>query len=379
MISQRDSLLNFTDRSWNELYEVVDDPRFSGCASRQIYEDLIKDGRIIPFCDYLKRFLYINAGLSGSYQDIPTAEYQSILRSSFYETQTPVSLDDVTCRFSAVSANWLKQNTVSRDTVLLLGFGLALSLSEVNDFFLKALHTEALRDADPKELIAAYCYDHAFSYPTFEALWERYKNSDLKEARDAEEAVLFDQLKKLNARKAVPGEKNFQMFLKLYRQTQLTLAEDYDRSAFLGYRPFRADHISPADIEAMLYEGVPFDENDNLLPLKASSLYGIFSNRRLTRKRIRSLLQRELPVDRSDLITLNFFIWSRSEMQNQQKRYIAFAEDTNRLLLDSGFGELYAALPYERFLMMCMLTDDPLQTYTDVWERSYQTAVSERL
>ena len=136
----------------------------------------------------------------------------------------------------------------------------------------------------------------------------------------------------------------------------------------------RAEEVTPADLEAVLYEGVPRDTNDNLLPLKESALYEVFGDRRLTRKRIRSLLRKETAVDRSDLITLNFFLWSRKEPEEAQfkKRYSHFAEDTNRLLNQSGFDELYAALPYESFLMMCMLSDDPMDTYTEVWERSYQ-------
>ena len=50
---------------------------------------------------------------------------------------------------------------------------------------------------------------------------------------------------------------------------------------------------------------------------------------------------------------------------------MAFTEETNGLLSSCGFGELYAALPYDCFLMLCLLAEDPMMTYTDVWERSY--------
>ena len=32
---------------------------------------------------------------------------------------------------------------------------------------------------------------------------------------------------------------------------------------------------------------------------------------------------------------------------------------------------LYPANPFESFVMMCMLTDDPLGSFADVWELSY--------
>ena len=120
----RDSLLNYTDRGWNDLYEIVDDPDFCGHEAEKIYRDLTQKQRLIPFCDYLKRFLYDSAGLSGSFREIPLSEYQGILRAAFRETGTPASFDDVSTRLSAASANWLTRNNVSRSTVLLLGFGL---------------------------------------------------------------------------------------------------------------------------------------------------------------------------------------------------------------------------------------------------------------
>ena len=87
-----------------------------------------------------------------------------------------------------------------------------------------------------------------------------------------------------------------------------------------------------------------------------------------------SLLHRQTLPERRDLITLNFYLWSQKEKDrlSPRKRFTAFTEDTNRLLSACGFGELYAAIPYECFLMMCLLTNDPLAVYTDVWERSYQ-------
>ena len=36
-------------------------------------------------------------------------------------------------------------------------------------------------------------------------------------------------------------------------------------------------------------------------------------------------------------------------------------------------GELYVANPYECFILMCILSDDPLGTYADVWEMAYDT------
>jgi len=33
--------------------------------------------------------------------------------------------------------------------------------------------------------------------------------------------------------------------------------------------------------------------------------------------------------------------------------------------------ELYPVNPYESFVMMCLLADNPLYAYAEVWEKSY--------
>ena len=38
---------------------------------------------------------------------------------------------------------------------------------------------------------------------------------------------------------------------------------------------------------------------------------------------------------------------------------------------------LYVANPFESFVMMCMLTDDPLGSFADVWELSYSAGQEE--
>ena len=48
-----------------------------------------------------------------------------------------------------------------------------------------------------------------------------------------------------------------------------------------------------------------------------------------------------------------------------------FLNTTNEILEKCGMGELYVSNPYECFVLVCILSDDPLGTYADVWEMSY--------
>ena len=45
---------------------------------------------------------------------------------------------------------------------------------------------------------------------------------------------------------------------------------------------------------------------------------------------------------------------------------------TNRMLNECGMGPLYVANPYECFVLMCLLSVSPLETFSEVWEKSYE-------
>lgn len=74
------------------------------------------------------------------------------------------------------------------------------------------------------------------------------------------------------------------------------------------------------------------------------------------------------------MIILNFFICSQTtdEYPNVKRRYTSFIEETNKLLERCLLGQFYITNPYECFVLMCILFEDPLGTYADVWEMSFQ-------
>ena len=46
----------------------------------------------------------------------------------------------------------------------------------------------------------------------------------------------------------------------------------------------------------------------------------------------------------------------------------------NAMLEKCDMGPVYPVNPYENFLMMCILSVDPIGTFSDVWELSYSEA-----
>jgi hypothetical protein len=115
------------------------------------------------------------------------------------------------------------------------------------------------------------------------------------------------------------------------------------------------------------------DSDGNLYAITGSCLAKHFSSKRLSRQRLHSVFTKAAPVDRFDLITLNFFVASYEKIEMPKNaRYYEFLASTNMIMNECRMGELYLANPYDNFLLMCILTADPVATYAAVWEMSFK-------
>ena len=428
MIMERfsDSDLDFTERATDSLFDVVDDGSFRERDAELIYRALGSRLHAIPFCNYLKRYIYLRAGLVGKYDEIPLSVYQEIIRDSFADTGTPPSFEPVSSKLSALSKNWLTQKTVKRKVVFLLGFGLNMSLEDVMEFLTKALREPTVNFKDPFEVICRYCFKNGYGYPRFERLWQRYL--DMPTGKDGvfpysegtvglrayaervtDDESLLLHLSRLKGDGSISriSETARGRFLSLYERARTIAADIYNRTeeddsllALSEYRRrleasdrlydfeklerieakrekrrvYTSDDITPADIEQIILAAVPKDRHGNLIPSKMSRLNEHFGGKRFSRQHIGDVLSEKAEVDRFDLITLNFFIFSESldEYPDNKTRFLKFEDSTNALLGECGMGELYIPNPYECFVMMCMAADDPLGTYADVCEISYE-------
>jgi len=416
---------NFTENMDEVFYDTVDDPYFRDRDLDSIYVTLMRRIRVIPFGDHLKRYIYDKARMQGDYSAVPPEEYRQIICAEFAERQTPASFEPTTVRLRNLAKNWLEQKRVSRSVVLLLGFGLGMSTEDVNRFLTKVLMEQGLNAKDPFEVICWYCYTNGLAYPKFEQLWEQYKTREKKPVPAGSleytsvfrqrllsiknEELLWQFLDNLpiqpgTFRQSVTSREQFD---RLYRQTCEWVAGvlnemdesdssvdaerlqdrldhtdryyDFEKQEILAERKGRkaaltAAEITPADVERVIMASVPKDRNGNLLPMKSSTLNAVFSGTRLSRQHISEILAGRAPITRNDLLTLSFFAFAGSadEYESAPARYFAFVESTNRVLKDSDMGEIYLVNPYEIFIVMCMLSDDPVGTFSDVWERSYE-------
>ena len=418
--------LDYTEAAWESLYDAVDATQFLNQDAHLIYDSLKHRLKLRSFGDYLKRYIYQKAGLSGSFTEVPLKDYQSIIKSSFADNHTPPSFTPTTAKLSALSKNWLTQQTVRRNVVFLLGFGLSMSVEDVNMFLTKALREQQINPKDPFEVICWYCYKRGFNYLKFEQLWQIYQDTPansldlnliyseqtigVRNSMHAihDDAALISHLTKLKSgagvsKMSLTARKSF---LDLYNQSRDLIARAYNKEEERAHRRalgeyvrklslndrlpdeekqdriaqfharkkvYRREDITESDMENMICAAIPKDRHGNLTPSKASKLNDQFSGKRFSRQRISDILSGDSDVTRFDLITLNFFLFSQSlETYPEPKaRYIKFQDSTNAILEKCWLGPLYVPNPYECFLLMCILSDEPLGTYADVWELSY--------
>ena len=83
--------LDFTDKAFDTFFDAVDDPYFLKEDLNVIYKTLKDKMENVSFGDYLKRYIYQKAEMSGAYQEIPVSVYRDIICDSFRERQTPAS------------------------------------------------------------------------------------------------------------------------------------------------------------------------------------------------------------------------------------------------------------------------------------------------
>ena len=417
---------DFTEAAWDSLYDAVDDTQFIDKDAQLIYNSLRHRLKIRSFGDYLKRYIYEKAGLTEPFAEVPIKEFQLIIRGAFSDNHTPPSFDATTAKLSALSKNWLTQQAVKRNVVFLLGFGLNMSVDDVNMFLTKALREQEINPKNPFEVICWYCYHKHFSYLKFEQLWRIYietKPNSLEMGhfygeqtigvRNSmhsihDDATLIAHLAKLKA-----TENMFAMsftarkcFDRLYDEARELIAKMYNAYEDTDYekavqeyicklsfndrlfdsekqkrieqfrskkKVFTKDDITESDIEHIICAAIPTDRHGNLTPSKASKLNEQFAGRRFSRQRIGDILSGKADVTRFELITLNFFVFSQrlDDNPDPKNRYLKFVDSNNEILEQCFLGKIYVQNPYECFILMCILSEEPLSTYADVWELSY--------
>ena len=380
----------FTRKAAQRFRQVVSLDGFEDEDADVIFHYLYKEMELVSFGDHLKRYIYERAGLEEPFAEIPQEVYRDIAVESFKETYTPKSMNPTSTKLPALVNNWLTQASVKRETVFLLGFGLRMSVEDVSDFLTRVLKEQDFDFHNPEEVIYRYCYFKQLPYSKAEEYKELYKTLEPAKEKgnlskvisgevilDTEEK-LFLYLSYLKAGWDDPrNEKSqaFQEFQKLLLHAKEIIAAMYQKDEEEKGREkiWKAENITPSDVEKVICNGIPINQMGNLKKMSASILARHFSQKRFSRQRITNILNHKFPVERFDLLTFEFFIVSQEmEEEDHSERNHHFIEEAQEILKKCGMSEIYIVNPYECFLLMCLLTDCPLAVFSEVWEMSYE-------
>lgn len=416
-----DSEFEFTNRAERIVESTVSDLGSSPDPDT-VYANLKEKLNPKPFSDYLKRYIYRKAEIKKNKDEVTDDEYRDIIILAFTENNTPASFDDNRTSLKSAAQNWLKQRTASRNTVLLLGFGLRMSAEDVNGLLVKALHEQEIDFHNYFEVLCWYCYKNEYRYPKFKKLLEEY--SDITDPsgdnRTENTAVIRSRVQGINGDDELMkhlfltgtssvttsfSRTAFSEFTALYKRSQEITAKminemnaddhlvkktEYEKKLIDSCRytgteikdmltafdaaleTIPADQITPADIERMICAAVPKTANGNM-SLNYSDLKEQFEGKLFSRQRIAKILNSTRRTERFDIITLSFFIYSQEydDRKSAMERYHEYAEKTNRILERCSMGNIYPPNPYEAFILMCVLSDDPLCMYSDVMEMGF--------
>ncbi len=375
---------DYTENAARNLQESIWAEAFEDADSEVIFTCLRDKVRSYSFGDYLKRYIYKKAGFSVPFKEVDLKAYQDIIVTSFRDTNTPRSLHESSTTLRSAAKNWLTRDSISRESVFLLGFGLRMPVEDVSSFLTKALREQDFNFKNPQEIIFWFCIKNHYSIAKarhYLEIYETLKADDSLAPPDdrtisiRSHAVRIPEdgmISLLQQIKSLHRDYPFSQTARNEFARLLDLSKDAVRRMFAD-DPAPSAEISDADLEHVLYNGVPLDKRGNLLKLSASSLGRSFSSKRLSRQRIHLLTEGQVPVERSDLITLQFFLTAQNtEDMLPEERCEKFIEETNELLLRCYMGELNISNPYEAFILMCLLTEWPMAAFSEVWEISYQ-------
>lgn len=367
----------FTKAAVQKLNRVISSDDFNQMDAKKIFDYLSGEMKIVLFNDYLKRYIYEKAEIPDPFNSVPDELYKEIIISSFRDNRAPFTFKNPDR--SSVVKTWLNRESTTRDNIFALGFGLKMSDADVSEFLTKVLLEDDFDLFDPEEVVYWYCFRHGYSYAkamnflqsgsvSAPVSWDVIKgNPKMYLLTDFQLSSWLTLLRKHHQEQE---ETRMEVFNSLYEYTKKIISDIYQE-----YRPGEgkdSSKVTPADVEKIICCGIPTNQKGNLEKMSVSILSKQFRGKRFDRQRISRIFAGKISPDRFDLITLLFFIYAEEvEPDWPVERYLRFIDEANEILGKCNMMGLYPVNPYESFVLMCLVTDGPMDVYTEVLEQSF--------
>lgn len=404
----------YTRRIKQKMMDTVSSKDFELKSTDEIFDFL--ENKIIrtAFPCFLKRYVFIKSNVDADpheFEKIPEKTYISIIENSFRTNLAPFSFEKTSTKPKAAIKGWLRNSTVKRNAVFILGFGLKMTPEDVEGFLKKAIKEEGFNFNDPYETIYWYCYRKGLPYKSAADLIDEYDKMQPKEdeklyneinsgfnAKNKEEELKgnitnniqltsekilkrYLQVLKFKNIGSNGSAKAYEKFIELFEKCKevalYLLNEDMAFDVDVREKQkLTIDDIKTVDIERILCAGTLYNgDNWNLISIKFSSFKDLFDSKRMSRQRLQAIIDKKQVVERYDLITLLFMIIAAREDICSKEKMKLFVDEANQILEDCNMQGLYVVNPYEAFLIMCLNTESPLENRTEVIERSYDNQV----
>lgn len=414
-VKSNGNAMDFTMNAGISLQSLVHKKDFSYRDSELIFIYLREQAEYVPFGLYLRRYIYKNTKMSNSFASISDNTYYEVLKNCFMKTQTPSSFHKTSTTLKVLINGWLKASTVSRESVFLIGFALNMPVEDVSLFLTRAICDYDFNFNNPEEVIYWHCYRNKLPASHAIKMINEYNRKDFDPENVKYDSLSYENIISTFSTKrqirwdgeitiTAPernyiGDKDQDIMDYLLTLRMRNRKYKYSLTAFIQFRDLlnkvkealkkerdeelmmEADFVTPdkkivkkeirdADIEKALYSAVPLVRGN--LKNTFYSFWGkTFAQHRLTRQRISKLLSGKTAVSRFDLITICFLLVAKKEFNNPISRYKTFVKETDDILKNCFMGPLNISNLYEAFILVCLLTEDPICSFSDVWEMAY--------
>ena len=170
--------MNFTENANSRFYREIHTESFHSDPTAIISQTIKHEMQLLKCRDYLKRYICHKLNRT----DMTDDDYLNYITDSFERSDTPASSAASSKHVRTYAKNWLsitKCKKIDRMNILLIGLGLGMKPSEVNELLTKGILEQELNPKDPYEAICWYCYQYCQTdfghYAMYKELKKQYE------------------------------------------------------------------------------------------------------------------------------------------------------------------------------------------------------------